>query len=181
MDLSYQIKPDDDYGTVKQVLKEEFFLSDRLILKLKNSQKIDLNGKITYVNCKVKIFDIIHVKIDFKEDNSNIIAKNLPLTILYEDDYYLVVAKPASMPVHPSMLHFEDSLSNGIKAYFDSIGLAKKVRPVNRLDKDTSGIVVFAKNEYIQECLIRQMKQNLFKKEYIAIVDGFFEKKKRDN
>ena len=63
------------------------------------------------------------------------------------------------------MLHYDNSLSNGVKYYFDTIGLNKKIRPVNRLDKDTSGIVIFAKNEYIQECLISQMKKNLFKKE----------------
>ena len=81
------------------------------------------------------------------------------------------------MPIHPSMDHFEDSLSNGVRFYFDKIGLKKKIRPVNRLDKDTSGLVVFAKNEYVQECLVRQMKTNEFKKEYITICSGIFEEK----
>ena len=75
------------------------------------------------------------------------------------------------------MLHYEHSLSNGVKYYFDSIGLKKKIRPINRLDKDTSGIVIFAKNEYIQECLVSQMKSKDFQKEYIAICDGIFDKK----
>ena len=75
------------------------------------------------------------------------------------------------------MLHYENSLSNGIKYYFDKIGLKKKIRPVNRLDKDTSGIVIFAKNEYIQECLVKQMKKNVFSKEYLAICEGIFEKR----
>lgn len=70
------------------------------------------------------------------------------------------------------MLHYEDSLSNGVKWYFDSVNLHKKIRPVNRLDKDTSGVVIFAKNEYVQECLIKQMKTNTFIKEYIAICNG---------
>lgn len=59
-------------------------------------------------------------------------------------------------------------------------GLKKKIRPVNRIDKDTSGLVIFAKNEYIQECLIRQMQTNDLKKEYIAIVEGYFDNKKRN-
>ena len=62
--------------------------------------------------------------------------------------------------------------------YARSIGLKKKIRPVNRLDKNTSGLVVFAKNEYIQECLVKQMKNNLFYKEYIAVCEGKFEKNK---
>ena len=62
----------------------------------------------------------------------------------------------------------------GVKYYFEQIGLKRKIRPVNRLDLNTSGLIIFAKNEYIQECLIQQMTSNLFKKEYIAIVSGKF-------
>ena len=83
------------------------------------------------------------------------------------------------MPIHPSMDHYKDSLSNGVKYYFNSIGLKRKIRPVNRLDKNTSGIVIFAKNEYIQECLIKQMTSNVFEKEYIALVQGCLNKKEQ--
>ena len=76
------------------------------------------------------------------------------------------------MPVHPTLRHYEDTLSNGVKAYFESINLNKKVRLVNRLDKDTSGIVIVAKCEYIQEQLVKQMQNNIFEKEYIALVNG---------
>ena len=99
------------------------------------------------------------------------------LNIIYEDDAYLVINKPAGMPVHPSMDHFTDSISNGVRYYFDLTNLKKKIRPVNRLDKNTSGLVIFAKNEYIQECLVKQMKNNQFYKEYIAICEGEFEQK----
>ena len=83
--------------------------------------------------------------------------------------------KSAGIPIHPSLLHFTDSLSNGIKYYFDEISLAKKIRPVNRLDLDTSGVVIFAKCEYIQECFINQMKNKEFQKEYICLVDGIID------
>ena len=99
------------------------------------------------------------------------------LNIIFEDDWLLVVNKPARIAIHPSVLHYSDSLCNGIKFYFDKIGLKKKIRPVNRLDLNTSGLVVFAKCEYIQECLINQMKNNQFKKEYLAVCNGFFDKK----
>ena len=99
---------------------------------------------------------------------------NIPLNILFEDNYLLIVNKPANMPVHPSMRHFEDSLSNLVKFYFDSINLHRKIRIVNRLDKDTSGIVIFAKCEYIQESLTNQMKTGLFKKEYLGICSRYF-------
>ena len=94
------------------------------------------------------------------------------LDIIFEDDSFLIINKAPNIAVHPSINHYENSLSNGVKYYFNKINLNKKIRPVNRLDKDTSGLVVFAKNEYIQENLIRQMKLNTFKKEYIAILEG---------
>jgi 23S rRNA pseudouridine1911/1915/1917 synthase len=100
------------------------------------------------------------------------------LKIIYEDDYILAVDKPYNMAVHPSILHYENSLSNGVKYYFELIGLNRKIRPVNRLDRDTTGIVLFAKNEYIQECLIRQMNSKLFYKEYLAILEGLLENSK---
>jgi 23S rRNA pseudouridine1911/1915/1917 synthase len=96
----------------------------------------------------------------------------IKLNIVYEDEYLLIINKPPFIPVHPSCNHYENSLSNGVKYYFNSINLKRKIRPVNRLDKDTSGLAIFAKHEYIQESLIKQMKSNAFKKEYIAILTG---------
>ena len=160
------------YSNVKEVLKAEFSMSDRLLLKLKNLNKIYLNDDVTSVNHPVLKNDLIECYLDYEEDNSNIVPTEMPLNIIYEDEAYIVVNKPAGIPVHPSMDHYTDSLSNGIAFYFNQIGLKKKIRPVNRLDKDTSGIVIFAKNEYIQECLVRQMKSKEFIKRYIAVVNG---------
>lgn len=177
MNLSYQIDKDDHYDNVLHVLKEQFLLSDRLITKLKKSNKIYLNDLPTYTKKSVTVGDTVSVLIDFEEDNSNIVASNIPLNIIYEDDYLLVINKPANIAIHPSILHFDNSLSNGVKFYFDKLGLKKKIRIVNRLDRNTSGIVVFAKNEYIQECLIKQMKTKELKKEYLAIAKGILESK----
>lgn len=160
------------YFNVKEVLKAEFSMSDRLLLKLKKLDKIYLNGKVTSVNHPIVENDLIECHLDYDEDNSNIVPTKIPINIIYEDEAYLVVNKPAGIPVHPSMDHYTDSLANGVIFYFNQIGLKKKIRPVNRLDKDTSGIVIFAKNEYIQECLIKQMKNKQFIKKYIAIVNG---------
>lgn len=160
------------YSNVKEVLKAEFSMSDRLLLKLKKLDKIYLNGNVTSVNHSVLENDSIECYLDYEEDNSNIVPTEMPLNIIYEDEAYIVVSKNAGIPVHPSMDHYTDSLSNGIAFYFNQIGLKKKIRPINRLDKDTSGIVIFAKNEYIQECLVRQMKSKGFIKKYIAVVDG---------
>ena len=164
MELNYIVK---DEVNIRQVLRERFGISERLLTKLKKSKKIFLNdsNKI-YMDMYVKPNDKISVNLDFDEDNSNIIPVKMDLKILYEDESIIIVDKPANMPVHPSLNHYEDSLSNGIKYYFNILELKRKIRPINRLDKNTSGIVIFAKNEYIQDRL------NKYHKEYLAIVVG---------
>ena len=180
MNLYYNISEKDNYKTVKDVLTSHFNISHRLLIKIKKLDCIFLNNSLTTVNKPVYNNDIVEVCFNYEEDNSNILPLKMDLNIIYEDESYIVVNKPAGIPVHPSILHFEDSLSNGIKYYFDTINLKKKIRPVNRIDKDTSGIVIFAKNEYVQETLIRQMTSKDFVKEYIAIVEGFLDNKKRN-
>ena len=171
MKLEYKIK-DKKYENIKQILKEEFHISDRLIVKLKKNKQLYLNNEAISINHKFNIEDILSINLDFYEESENIVPTKMNLNILFEDDGLLILDKPAGIPVHPSMMHYENSLSNGVKYYFNSINLKRKIRPVNRLDKNTSGIVIFAKNEYIQECLVKQMKLGLFKKEYIALLKG---------
>ena len=174
MELNYIITESDE--NIKQILKNKFNMSDRYILKLKKNQCIFINDFPVFINYTIHVNDKLKIIDNLEENSSNIISNSIiNFNILYEDDYLLIVDKPAGIPVHPSILHYENSLSNGIKYYFDKIGLKKKIRPVNRLDKDTSGIVLFAKNEYIQECLIKQMKSNIFKKHYIAVLEGILD------
>ena len=175
MKLEYTNVESSGYMTVFNVLKNEFHLSDRLILKLKREKQIYINNEPTHVKKEITPGDNISVNISFTEESENIVAIQMGLDILYEDDGLLIINKEPNMPVHPSINHYEDTLSNGVKYYFESIGLKRKIRPINRLDKDTSGIVLFAKNEYIQESLTMQMKNGTFKKEYLALVNGCLE------
>ena len=177
MNLKYEINENEHFDNVKEVLKTKFEISDRLLTKLKKKGLIFLNNSVANIKSPVKSNDIIEISFDYDEDNTNIVPTKIDLKIVFEDDSLLVLNKPAGSPIHPSMLHFEDSISNGVRYYFDSINLHKKIRPVNRLDKGTSGLVIFAKNEYVQECLIRQMKNKQFVKEYIAICEGVFQNK----
>ena len=176
MKLEYIVTKKNKYANLKEILKCHFEISERLLAKLKRNQKILLNGIPVSINSSINTNDTVLVDLDFEEESENIVALKMDLNILYEDEALLIINKPFGIPVHPSILHFEDSLSNGVKFYFNSINLYKKIRPVNRLDKDTSGIVIFAKNEYIQESLIKQMKNNTFKKEYLSILEGHLEK-----
>lgn len=175
MEIIYTVK--ESNKTIKQILKENLFISDRLLIFLRKNKLIYYNNdKLINLNITAKLNNTIKIDLNFEEDNSNIIPVKMDLNIIYEDDALLILNKPAGIPVHPSILHYTNSLSNGVKYYFDTIGLKKKLRPVNRLDRNTSGIVIFAKNQYIQECLIHQMQTKEFKKFYLAIVEGHLEK-----
>lgn len=177
MILRYVKSDSDNYLTIRQVINSEFNISYNLLVKLKKNKKIFLNGINTYIDKNIKDGDEISIIIDFEEDNSNIVPTKMDLSILYEDEALLIIDKPAGIPVHPSILHYDNSLSNGIKYYFDNIKLNKKIRPVNRLDRNTSGIVIFAKNEYVHDSLSKQMQNDIFLKDYIAICNGLFEEK----
>ena len=176
MILEYKVNSYLKYTTIKEVLRAHFNMSKRLITKLKKNNMITLNNKITFLDKEIKIGDTIKCNLDFEESSENIVPTKMNLNIVFEDDSFLVINKAPGICVHPSILHYEDSLSNGVKYYFEQNGINKKIRPVNRLDKDTSGLVIFAKNEYVQECLIYQMKSKTFNKKYFALLNGNLDK-----
>lgn len=177
MELNYTVTNDCKYLNINQILVNEFNISARLRSKLIRLKCIYKNSAVADTRDYVSTGDIITISFDYNEDNSNIVPTKMALDIIYEDSWLIVVNKPAGIPVHPSILHYTDSLSNGLCYYFNSIGLNKKIRPVNRLDLNTSGLVVFAKCEYVQEQLSTQMQTDDFKKEYICLVEGHLNEK----
>ena len=166
-----------NYTTLRQVLKNKWNISSRLLIKLKNANSIFVNGANVYMDYPLKLEDKILVNMNFKETSENIVPIKMALDIIYEDDYMLIINKEAGYPIHPSNMHHDDTISNFVKYYFETNNIKRKIRPVNRLDKDTSGITIFAKSDYIQDMLIKQMKENIFKKEYLAITEGIFTEK----
>lgn len=177
MILEYVKQENDNYKTLRQVLDNKFKISYVLRLNLKRNKQIFVNDKNTYLDYELQPNDKVLVNLDYDEVCENIVPTKIALDIIYEDDALLVLNKPAGIAIHPTMRHFENTLSNGVKYYFDTIGLKRKIRPVNRLDINTSGIVIFAKNEYVHSLLSTQMQNGSFKKEYIAICAGIFDKK----
>ena len=170
MILTYTVLEAEEGQKISAILRNKLNISSRLLTKLKMNEKILVNDVPVFSSHIVKNGDLITVKIDFEEEDY-IEAENIPLDILYEDEYLLAVNKPAGMVVHPSSYHLNGTLANGIKYYLNN---NKKIRPINRLDRDTSGIVVFAKNEYIQECI---KQENTMEKEYLTILNGLLNEK----
>ena len=166
----------EDNKNLRSILKDELNISSRLFNKIKNKY-VFVNGEHAIYYRDLNVNDVVEVDFSYDDDNYNNIVSNpdIKFEIVYEDDWLLIVNKGANLPVHPSLNHYDISLSNGVRAYFDKIGLNKTVRIVNRIDKDTTGLVVIAKCEYIQECLIKQMNDDSFIKEYIAIARGLLD------
>lgn len=162
----------DKETTVKDILLNKLDISSRLLKKLKLEQRIFCNGKNAWVNDKVSIGDEISVNITFEEKNDKIKAQKGRLDVLYEDDSLLIINKTGDMVVHPTCLHLDGTLANYVKHYLEEKGEFITTRFVNRLDRETSGIIIFAKNDYTQEVLSKQMQSGVFVKEYIAVVHG---------
>ena len=169
MNLIYKIELN---MNINDILTKKLNISTRLRNKLIKNKHILLNNVFVDTREIAHTGDILTIDLSYPEDNSNIVPNQMNLDIVYEDEHFLAINKPAGIAVHPSILHFNDSLANGVKYYFDKIDLQKKIRAVNRIDLNTSGLVLFAKNEYIQECLIQQMTSSSFEKTYLAVVWG---------
>lgn len=133
------------YEQIDSILKNEFHFSNRLLAKLIEKKCIFLNGCICDTRNTFDVNDILTIDLNYSEDNTNVVATKMNLDIVYEDEWLLIINKPVGIAIHPSILHYSDSLSNGVKFYFDSINLQKKIRPVNRLDFNTSRISNFCK------------------------------------
>lgn len=165
--IEYKALSCDDGKNIGNILRDRLKISSRLLNKLKMNEKILVNTLPVYSSYIVHENDEIIVKIDF-EEKDDIVPEEIKLSIIFEDEYFLAINKMPGICVHPSSLHPDNTLANGVKYYLNN---KKKIRPINRLDKDTSGIVLFAKNEYIQEAMIK----NKIEKEYLAIALGIFD------
>lgn len=175
--LEYNVCEKDVGKTVEIICKKEFQMSSKLLIKLKLSGKIYLNGKVTRSVDKVELNDIVTADVYEEDKSENIVPKDIELNIIYEDEFILVVNKPRNMSVHPSIGNFDNTLANGVIHHYIKNGEMHKFHSVNRIDKDTSGICVIAKNQFAHGVLSTQMKEKKFKRKYMAIVKGTPEEK----
>ncbi len=172
--INYTIQEND--RTVKGIMTENLKFSRRLSKKLELAGKLLLNEKPTKLNKSVFKGDVLSVEFNDEEDEYN--AVNIPIEIIYEDSDMLIINKPPYIVVHPTKSHQDNTIANGVAYYFKQKGIHKKVRFVNRLDMNTSGIVIIAKNPYIHNELANQMKSNTVEKYYYAVVEGLINEDK---
>lgn len=154
---------------IKSILTGYWNFSGGLITLLKKGDGILLNGKKEYVNKIVKEGDVLKITLP-KDSSDNIVPNDIPLDILYEDEDILAVNKPANMPTHPSIGHYEGTLANAVMYYYKDIHFT--FRAITRLDRDTSGVVLIAKNIVSADRLSKSLILGGIKKEYIALCVG---------
>jgi len=170
----------------KDDVRVDLYLSDNLrnfsrsyIQKLIQDGHIKINGRMLYVKkTKLKLGD--HIEIDLPEPELlNVIPQNIPITIVYEDNDVIIVDKPQGMVVHPAPGHSDGTLVNALMYHIDNLsGINGVIRPgiVHRIDKDTSGLLMVAKNDHAHECLAAQLKDKSSERVYYAIVNGVVKK-----
>ena len=169
--LEYTV-PEKDIGkTVEQILKREYSVSSSLLTYLKLNSRLFING------VKCRSVDVLNqgdfLIADVSEDTGgfgNIIPWKKDIDIIYEDDFLLVVNKPGNMASHPCLGNYEKTLANAIMYYWHTNGEYHNYHIVNRLDKDTSGICVIAKNRFAHGVISKQMREGVVEKCYQAIV-----------
>ena len=135
---------------------------------------IKVNGVVVKSNYKVKPLDDIRVLFEYPTHENLLIAENIDLDIFYEDDDLVVVNKPAGMVVHPGHGNYSGTLINALIYHFENLPKNSSNRPglVHRLDKDTSGLLVIAKNDESMAHLSNQFAEKTSKREYVALVWG---------
>ena len=153
-------------------LAEKLELSRSKIQKLIKEDLVTVNGKNVNGSYQVKLNDEIEINDDLDYE-MKVEPENIPLDIVYEDDDLLVINKPSGMVVHPAAGHYTGTLVNALLYHFN-IESKDKIRPgiVHRLDKDTSGVMLVAKNEWTHERLSDMISKKDVKRHYLAIVNG---------
>lgn len=134
-----------------------------------------VNGVPSLVNRKLAQNDVVTVILPPEPENDQVPASILPIHIIFEDEHFLVVNKPAGVASVPAHNRANNSLVNRVKGYYQRQHYAnQKIHIVTRLDKDTSGLVIFAKHHLAHSVLDKQLKDHQIKKNYLAIVEGVF-------
>ena len=133
---------------------------------------VRLNDKEALFYFPLKIGDLLEITLEEEQPSENIIPVCLPLHIIYEDEDLMVIDKPADMPVHPSIGNYENTLANAVAWYFQQQNIPFVFRCINRLDRDTTGLLILAKNMLSGAILSDQMKKREIHRIYLAITEG---------
>ena len=169
--LSYTAKKSDEGRSVLSVLKGELKASSSLVKLNKQRGGNLLNGVPVFVNCKIHAGDVVSLVIDdeYTPKSPDSVDYNVDIPVVFEDDYLIVIDKPAGIEVHPSPLAGGAALSELMQGRF---GAGEGFHAVNRLDRGTSGLMVIAKTGYMHALLMPLLHTDAFIRRYLAVCEG---------
>ena len=156
--------------TINQILRKNYKFSSRFRTKMKYQSLVDLNGTPTPGYIKPGVGDVIGVRLP--EESSDFAPEDIPQDVVYEDDDIIIVNKQAGIIVHPTKGHPEHTIANAVMKYMEDTDQSFKVRFANRIDMDTTGMIIVCKNANAQNELSSQMRRNTVVKKYYALVEG---------
>lgn len=170
---------DEENVRIDKYLASKTYYSRETITKMLAEEYILVNGKSIKASYKVKVGDVILIKDGFVKEMS-LEATKMDIDIVYEDEYLMVINKDSGVVVHPGAGNSNDTLVNGLLYYNKTLSKGEEFRPgiVHRLDKDTSGLMIVAKDDKAHELLADDFKNKRIHREYIALLDGVFPQKK---
>lgn len=171
--MQFVITDKDRDLTVLAFLRRELSPSTKMLKYLKyRPDGITVNGLHRTVRYRLQPGDLLAVAAEDTAENEDLLPVDLPLAILYEDEDLVVPAKPANMPTHPSRDHYDDTVANALAFRYASLGGSFVFRPINRLDRNTSGLLLIARNKLSAGRLTRSMQEGKIRKTYLALLEG---------
>ncbi len=171
--MQYHITREQDGMTVLAFLRQYLKPSSKMLKHLKyRADGITVDGVHCTVRHILREGELLRVIIEDTESSDRVRPIDLPLPILYEDDDLVIPSKPADMPTHPSHDHYDDTVANALAFRYASQGMPFVFRPINRLDRNTSGLLLVARNKLTAGRLTRSLSDGLIEKHYLAVLDG---------
>ena len=161
--------------TVNEYLRKRAYSRHLMTYLRHHEDTLTVNGRSVFTNCHLAEGDVVRITFTDEVRSVGIIPVPLPLDICYEDEDILVVNKPPFLPIQPSLGHPERTLGNAVAAYYEGQGIPFVYRCVNRLDRNTSGLTIIAKNMASSAILYDQMKSREIHRTYLAVVHGRLE------
>ena len=144
--IEYTITEPYTNRTVEEFLKSRGY-SHRLVVYLRNTEgSLTIQGQPVYTIHRLQSGEVLKVVLTEETPSQSIVPVNLPLSIVYEDEDILVVNKAAGVPIHPSQGHYDNTLANAVAWYYSQKGEPFTYRAINRLDRDTTGLLILARH-----------------------------------
>ena len=173
MELTRTVGLADGGRVLGHYLTGELGISSRLLKKLKAHSLITVNGGVAHTDFVLSEGDALRIDMGcLSGPAESIVPERIPLDVLYEDEFLIVVNKQAGLIIHPSAIEGAGTVSNGLAHYYARTGTSAGIHPISRLDRNTTGAILFAKDCYTADRLARSMRAGAIYKEYLGVVHG---------